>query len=66
MNRGEYTASWKKMLLTVLNLGCVGIAGLIVRLSIHPYMHNIRSTLTKTVRTGSVHLRQVHSRQPEQ
>lgn len=36
MNRGEYTASWKKMLLTVINIGCVGIAGLIVRLPYHP------------------------------
>jgi len=40
MNRGEYTASWKKMILTVLNLGCVGIAGLIVRLPCPPlYAH---------------------------
>lgn len=37
MNRGEYTASWKKMLLTTINIGCVGIAGLIVRLPYPPY-----------------------------
>lgn len=36
MNRGEYTASWKKMLMTVINLGCIGIGLVIVCLPRHP------------------------------
>lgn len=40
INYGKYTASWKKMFVTVINLGCIGIAGLIVCLPC-VYLHTL-------------------------
>ena len=31
MNWGRYTSSWNKMVLTVVNLGCIALACAIVR-----------------------------------
>ncbi|RJE23789.1 hypothetical protein PHISCL_03874 [Aspergillus sclerotialis] len=35
MYYGEYTSSWKKMLITLVNLGCIGIAGVICGLGLY-------------------------------
>lgn len=66
MNWGRYTESWKKMVLTVVNLGCIGLACAIVCpfFFIPSRVPELKLMQYSIVWSGIVHFWQVNPRQP--